>query len=685
MIIKKLTLQNIRSFENLEIEFPKGSILLTGDIGSGKTSILLGIQFALFGLQPGQKGSSLLRQGANEAYARIEIEIDNETINLERSIKKSKSGSITQEKNIFTKDKERTELSTSEMKTKVIEILNYPKEFAKKSNLLYKFTVYTPQEAMKEIIEERPEIRLDTIRHIFGVDRYKRIKENLSIIIQKIKESIKIKEILITELSLLREKLRIETEKKILLARELNNLNYEFVKTNEEKEKIKKEKQELEIIQERNNQIINEIQKKEAQKEGKKALEERLKKEIILMQKEADKEIDFSEERLKSLSSTINQHKNRLEEKQKEYMEINNTLSVLESKREISENTKEKIISINNCPTCFQEVSTEHKEKIKKRTEYDLEEIKLNIQQKLIQKNQTIKEIEKQKELINNYEKDKQTLEHNKIKFEYQRTIQTKIKSDAFVLDRTTNEITTLENNIKELKSQKQENIDNKYKEIRLIFEEITNNLQKKEIELAQKNKEMELLKRIIEDLSKDITKKEKIKEELMYHKELLEWLQEKFFTMITITEKNVLSKIKEEFSKIFSEWFNLLVSQELTVSLNQDFTPVILNQDYEMDYSFLSGGERTAVAISYRLAINKVLNLMLSKIKTRNLVILDEPTDGFSSEQVDKMRDLFEELKAKQLIIVSHEQKIEGFVDNVIKVKKDFTSTTEKITKTTE
>ena len=43
MRIKKITLDNIRSYSHQEVEFPEGSILLSGDIGSGKTSILLGI------------------------------------------------------------------------------------------------------------------------------------------------------------------------------------------------------------------------------------------------------------------------------------------------------------------------------------------------------------------------------------------------------------------------------------------------------------------------------------------------------------------------------------------------------------------------------------------------------------------------------------------------------------------
>ena len=141
-----------------------------------------------------------------------------------------------------------------------------------------------------------------------------------------------------------------------------------------------------------------------------------------------------------------------------------------------------------------------------------------------------------------------------------------------------------------------------------------------------------------------------------------------------SITEKSVMQQIKNEFSDVFSSWFSSLVSDSLTVRLDEEFTPIIRNQDYEIDYEFLSGGERTAIALAYRLSLNQVLNSR-SNIKTKGIVILDEPTDGFSSEQTDKMRDIFEQLKAEQMILVSHEEKIEGFVDHVIRVKKDGTS----------
>jgi len=91
-----------------------------------------------------------------------------------------------------------------------------------------------------------------------------------------------------------------------------------------------------------------------------------------------------------------------------------------------------------------------------------------------------------------------------------------------------------------------------------------------------------------------------------------------------------------------------------------------------EMDYSFLSGGERTAVALAYRLALNQTISTVMTSIKTKNIIILDEPTEGFSEIQIDKMREILIELKAKQLILVSHEQKMDSFVDSIIKVRKE-------------
>ena len=120
----------------------------------------------------------------------------------------------------------------------------------------------------------------------------------------------------------------------------------------------------------------------------------------------------------------------------------------------------------------------------------------------------------------------------------------------------------------------------------------------------------------------------------------------------------------------MFEKWFSML-TENLSARINEDFTPIIEQQGYEIDYEALSGGERTAAALAYRLSLNQIINNLMSKLNTRGLIILDEPTDGFSTEQLEKMRNILDELKTEQMILVSHEAKIENFVQNIIRFEK--------------
>ena len=77
MKIKKIVLENIRSYINQEIEFTNGITLLSGDIGSGKSTVLQAMDFALFGLSKGIiTGEALLRHGEKQGSIELEFIID---------------------------------------------------------------------------------------------------------------------------------------------------------------------------------------------------------------------------------------------------------------------------------------------------------------------------------------------------------------------------------------------------------------------------------------------------------------------------------------------------------------------------------------------------------------------------------------------------------------------------------
>ena len=52
--------------------------------------------------------------------------------------------------------------------------------------------------------------------------------------------------------------------------------------------------------------------------------------------------------------------------------------------------------------------------------------------------------------------------------------------------------------------------------------------------------------------------------------------------------------------------------------------------------------------------------------------LLLDEPTDGFSPEQVQSMGQLLEELRLPQVLLVSHERELESIADRVVRVEKE-------------
>ena len=166
--------------------------------------------------------------------------------------------------------------------------------------------------------------------------------------------------------------------------------------------------------------------------------------------------------------------------------------------------------------------------------------------------------------------------------------------------------------------------------------------------------------------------RKLEIKEKLNKYIELQNWFENEFSNLIENMERQIMSKIYHDFNSLFQKWFSMIIDNELlAIKIDNEFSPLIQQNNYDMDYEYLSGGERTSIALAYRLALNQVINNLITNIKTKDLLILDEPTDGFSSEQLDKIRYVLDDLNVKQIIIVSHDPKIETFVDNIIRLNK--------------
>ena len=674
MKLRKIILNNIRSYENQELNFPEGSILFSGDIGSGKTSVLLGIEFALFGLQPGQRGSALLRNGKDSGSVLMEFEIDGKIIEVERSLKKGKR--ISQGSCSISINGDKKIISVMELKSIILDLLNYPKEFSKKQNLLYKFTVYTPQEEMKQIILQDSETRTNTLRHIFGIDKYKRIIENTSLLSLKIREKIRINEAVISNIeneqaNLLSKENELETKQSNLVSieRDFFLKTEERKKSQEEKDKIsEKIEKKIKIQQEIEKTKIMISNKKESLSNNLKTIQ-RLKAQIIESQ-----DIKYDELEMQKLENDILSKKKEKNNLNENLMNVSLEINLLNSKNKDSENIKNKIKHLEICPTCMQKVDILYKDNIFEKLDLEISKNSNNIG--LLEKNKKIflEKITFFESEILEFEKKIHELNESRIKFQGIKEKQIQIEELEKLNFIFENDANALNSQIMDLKNSFDElsKFDEVFEKIKKDFENSLKEEKIVEIKVVELRREIQVFSSQIEELKERVKNMEKVKEEINYLKKIENWLSKNFIPLISFIEKNVMMKLKIEFSNLFSKWFSMLVSDTFNVRLEDDFTPIIEYQDYELDYSYLSGGERTAVALAYRLALNQVINSLLSKLKTKDIVILDEPTDGFSEQQLDKMRDVLNQLNVKQLIIVSHEQKIEGFVENVIKLKKE-------------
>ena len=675
MLLKKIKLENIRSYISEEISFPDGSVLLSGNIGSGKSSILLAIDFVLFGLSSGL-GNALLRNGEENGSVELHFKLDDKDVVIKRSLKR-KNKSVTQDYGYLIINNEKIEGSATELKARILELLNYPKELLTKSkDLIYKYTVYTPQENMKAILIGDKDSRLETLRKVFGIDKYKRIVNNSEIFLKGLRNKVKEFEIRVEKMD---EKNNKKKEKEI----ELDKLKEEIEKIVNESNKIaddiKANKKTIESIEKdikEKNKLRNEININEINIKNYKSLIERenleinnLKTEINELENELknkkEENIDeLIEERIKINENIIN-----LEQ---DMRDLRDKIVELSSKKEASNGLKKQISELNNCPTCLQDVNDEHKRNIINKEDNKIKNILEEIKNINVNEIENNLKINKNKlEEINNKISEVNVL---KIKFKTLKEKRDKLEilnKNIVELNDKLNEINKKFNELSKQVSDF-ESLEDKYYSLREEFDELINKDKLIEIRRVtlQENKN-EILNNI-KELDEEILFMRNVEKNLEYFRQLEKWLEEVFINMMNIMEKKIMLKAYTDFNELFEKWFNILVENELiNVKLDDEFSPVIILNGYETDYAHLSGGERTAAALSYRLALNQVINNLMSEIKTKDLIILDEPTEGFSSEQLDRVKLVLQELNLKQIIIVSHEPKVESFVDNILRFEK--------------
>ncbi len=791
MIIREVEMRNIRSYEHARIELPEGTILFEGDIGSGKTTILMAIEFALFGNSTPDFYKKLLRKGATEGFVRIRFEVNGQEYEIFRSLVKKGRGIKNEESYVITPQGKRP-LSATEIRTYVLRLMGLNVSAAKRKSLpIVTYAIYTPQETMKSILEGRDEDRLEVIRKVFRLDEYRIARDNADIVTRNIDSEMKVSQTLEEELRRIDEEIENLKEEKAEKEEEIRSLHTNLG----EREKIYGEKskilEELESRKKRYMELQRGIERLRASvehterriRERKKELEQILEaeKEMKGIEKDAreyedirargealrkdleklervEKELARLEEREKRYSEELKKRgevEERIKEAEKRREELQGRLeeigNVDEEKEMLEEESKELYARIRAlrdrlrekeeerehiaklgavCPTCRRPLSDSEKRELMERSEGEMREIRESIEGL----ERKLREIERKRREIRGRERRVRSIE-----LELAR-----ISSEISSLREKIREIERMEKALEDLRGEKEKivgEVEN-LRPLRREYEESTMRLKSLEgtwrryIALKEKVERRESVEGIIRDLEsrleeeqrkmgemegelnslsfdeeqyenarkecedlrveiakirealrrvelevrrieESIGEKEKRWEEISERiariarlSEIRNWLDEKFKPALEDIERMRLAAINEEFRMLFEEWFNDLLGEgEYQATIDENFKPIVRYEQYDMPLGTLSGGERTSVALAYRLALNTMVKRALG-LKS-NLLILDEPTDGFSKDQLYKLKDVLEKMDTDQIIIVSHEKELRNLADVIFVVEK--------------
>jgi exonuclease SbcC len=803
MIFKTLQMENIRSYEKEKIDFPSGTSLFEGDVGSGKSTILMAMEFALFGLG-NQRGDALLRKGSKKGSVFLSFNVEEKEYQIKRTLVRGNSDSVRQDKALLSADGRKVQLSPSEIKERILDILNFKEPpNPRAQSVIYRYAVYTPQEEMKFILAQKPDTRLETLRKAFGIEDYKTAADNAKLISNGIKDKINY---LSGQVSDLEQKkaslielnrkltdnnrvLALSTEKRAELESALSKYREKLVNLKEIEFRLRQVENEIphleKQIKDRDDLITryqDEIQETEIENQEKFRLEmdelEKIEKPTSISPEELKEKIKLIKEAVqnrKELFTTLKllkENKAVIKEKLEDWKDKTRddfikenqelTQKLRESRDLLSQHQKEvnlilkkiyklegQLDDINNklenldelgeiCPICGSPLDDAHKKDLKEEREREsrklnseikvLNEVKkkgeeqieddntlieqirnelsnyksiidkfdelddvnsrinrvegnisniddmlsLNIQEDNDFGNfdQYIQHLEDLQEKLNKYFEAQKSLES--IRYQYNKNIE-KIERKKSEIETLTDKIKQLDVNLtksKEIIKQLPE-IDRKLVEVQSLHDSTDEEYRGVNDKVVETQT---LVKRLTEDvhqLDKEIKEKETLHNRLEVLKNYHSWLTDYLIPTLSVIEKHVMQNIHLDFDENFKNWFNLLIDDpSKTGKIDEEFTPIIEQDGFQQEINYLSGGEKTSVALAYRLALNNIVQKVSTGMKS-NLLIMDEPTDGFSKEQLFKIRDILNELNYPQIIIVSHERELESFADNIFQIEK--------------
>ncbi|MDR4491886.1 MAG: SMC family ATPase [Candidatus Nitrosocosmicus sp.] len=692
-MIKKLILNNFLSHTKTTLDFHPGITVFVGHNGSGKSSIIDSITFALFDEHTRKSNKNLLSRGFegfinNESgsyvimdfsvgsnHYRVQRQIDSQgrlvSAKLDQMIKEEKRS-----KTIVGNERGYRQVISGERKQLGESVIKEVEKVLDMSYTKLQIAGIIQQGEMSKIIDSQPREFKELLNNMIGLDRLDNSHLHMHGIIEEFRKSLRNKTGGYDDNHLDGLNLKIKDNKsKILKSRQL--LDDVMVKVSNVAKELSKLDNEIEVLEPK---IIKLSELKSLEnllanyfKERSRSLKVEIDK-LGRMINEVENALDVLENKDEVLI-TIQMVSSEKDDVNKKLTDISGEIGKLEGLTECASKLQ---IKDGKCPVCNSNIlflnqmfdvghiATELKQKIHLKSKMSSELSNLNREELDLKKKEraivaaerTIQnydynpsvQINSLKDKLYKLEKDFQTV-HDLVPESLDKVELSAYKVDEYSSD-LIDKIANLRDDVVDVDS-------NLFQQKKITKNKVSNDL----IEL---HKDRAVLEKTIIDLEKETSLTDSLIskiESVSRFIDDLEKIRSRVFNRDGIVSSSLRTFAMNLISLKASEYiqiFNVGLSRISLIEKPREIKIVCYGKRGEVDTVSLSGGEKVAVSLAIRLGIS----FLMGSSKT-DFIILDEPTANLDEERrktfVKIISDVFNKGTSplNQLIIITHDEEI--------------------------
>jgi len=685
MKIEIVQLENIRSHVKSTVPFTRGFNCLVGGLGTGKSSVLYAVDFALFGEPIGRSFEYLLREGADSAKVTVQFSQNGRTYKLVRGLKRHGKGigQDFEELKLFEDETLIASMKTDAIAEQFKAVTGFDRD-------LFREIVWMRQEHLKELLDARPRDRQRRLDELFGLSDYETAWSNIAVYQRDYETEKKVYEkdpdvVGLEKLSgeynrVTEEFTRLEVELQDALGKlagakkTLEDADVKLAKLEEKKQQVEELKRKEARIHANISGVADALASLNQRVEGKKTILDNLKQR----QTSLDSQMAAFKEALEEAGVPANQS---VEALRGQLAAFDDELSSLRAEQQATARNlqadQKRTASLSmesRCPLCLQSLNEEYKDGLMQRIQQENAER----QDRITQLQGEIEKMQRTKVVVNEAVSNLQKLT----------TRGEELKARLSEEERNLVDLATEV----EAKRQVEKDLAGQLEALRWEI----GRFDMADLDAARTQREQAFAQyyRVESDLRTKESRKKDLLTRLDETRERINHAQEKLGRMQRIARtvevlgairdayRSIQPKLRSEFVKVLRNFvqqvLDSLVGGEaplLNVVVDETYTPYVKSESgADREVSNLSGGERTLLAFAYRLGLGQLI--MQSRTgHGLSMLLLDEPTESLGREDgsIDRLAEAISRFKAiEQIIAVTHSEAFAEKAEHVITLEKE-------------